>query len=92
MPFYTSAAIAAIAGLAVANPVNIEKRSTFTVDQVVAPNQVAVKHPAISLQKAYGKYNAQVPAAVAAAAAAAQSGSVTATSVQGDEVWFLFGD
>jgi aspergillopepsin I len=82
MPSIASfAAIAGLAGLAIASP--LEKRAaagSFRLDQVVAgPSR---KVGPVTLQRAYQKYSAAVPANVAAAAAV--SGSVVATPEQYD--------
>ncbi|KAF2666170.1 aspartic protease pep1 [Microthyrium microscopicum] len=74
------AAIAGLASLAVASPV--EKRATpgsFQIKQVQTGQKLAVG--AVAYQKAYQKYNKAVPAVVAAAA---QQGAVTATPEQYD--------
>ncbi|KAF2150939.1 peptidase A1 [Myriangium duriaei CBS 260.36] len=85
----SAAAIAALAGLAAANPVpvhTINRRGGFSVEQVAVPKKV--QHPAAHIAKAYAKYGkqAQTPAHVVKAAQAGGSGqgSVEADPEQGD--------
>lgn len=95
MHFSTSTAlVATFAGLAVANPIDLEDRSTkaFTVKQVAAGKKNVV-HPAVQVMNAYHKFakaGAKAPANVKSAAAAAASGSVVATPESNDEVGRFF--
>lgn len=85
---FASAALLACATLSLAAPADVLKRSTFTVEQVAAPNKV-VKNGALSMMKTYNKYakiGAVAPESVKTAAmAAVQSGAVTANPEAQDE-------
>lgn len=78
------AAVALLAGLAVATPVKVHKRGTFTVNQVVAPRQRTLRG-AEHIVRAFNKYHAEAPSHVQAAADSASTGEVTANSQNGDE-------
>lgn len=82
----TTVALMASATLSLAAPAELEKRSSFVLEQV-SVGQKFLNGP-IAMLKTYNKYakvGAQAPSEVLAAAAAAQSGSVTATPEQYDE-------
>ncbi|KAL9087783.1 MAG: hypothetical protein Q9159_003466 [Coniocarpon cinnabarinum] len=77
-------AIAALAGLAAAGPIEIEKRATrFTVNQE-STGMKQVKSGANAYAKALGKFGAPVPDNVQAAAAAQATGSVPANPDDND--------
>lgn len=79
------AAFAGLAGLAVATPIEkVQKRNAaFRINQVVKQS-ANPKVGSLALQKAYKKYNLDVPTHVAAAAAAAVSGTVAANPEDND--------
>lgn len=80
--FAPVAALAGLASLAIASPIDQAKRApagTFKIDQVAAGKTLKVG--AVAMQKAFTKFNKPVPAAVAKAAA---TGVVTATPEQYD--------
>ncbi|KAG2171163.1 hypothetical protein JADG_010902 [Aureobasidium aubasidani] len=80
----TLAALAAVAAVAVASPIEPRANIKFSVPQVSTGN-TKVAAPPLALSKAIHKYNGTPPTVVQAAAAAAQqSGSVTANSYNGD--------
>ncbi|KAF1990531.1 Asp-domain-containing protein [Aulographum hederae CBS 113979] len=83
MPSFSSiAAFTGLASLALATPVDLQKRSEFSIKQVAHGSKV--KSGPISMQKTLLKYSKPVPEKVAAAAAAAASGSVEASPEQYD--------
>lgn len=73
----TMAALVATIGAAVANPVDLTKRETFSLTQV--SKGVQLKSGPIQMAKTYQKYQVEIPSDVQAAAAAAVTGSATAT-------------
>lgn len=76
----------AYATLVVASPVEVHKRSAFSVNQVAAGK--VYKNGPLQMMKTYAKYakvGAVAPSDVVSAAAAAQSGQVTATPEEYDE-------
>ncbi len=82
----SAAAVAAIAGLAMATPVKIDKRKTFSVSEVAVPKKAV--HPAHHLAKAYAKYHKAVPANIQKAADG-ETGSVAANPTSGDEEYLV---
>lgn len=80
----TLAVLAGFAAVAVASPVEKRDNIKFTVPQVATGN-TNVAAPPIALSRAIKKFGGTPPTQVEAAAAAAQqSGTVTATSYNGD--------
>lgn len=83
---------ATLAGFATASPVEVRGANTFSVQQVSVGPKV-VPAPAIALMNAYAKFakaGAVAPSSVvAAAAAASQTGQVTATPQDDDEVCLI---
>ena len=81
-------AIAGLSGLALANPVKIDKRSTFSIKQVPVSRSGPFPHPAQQMVRIYNKYGASqtIPEDVTRGAAAAETGEVSATPVQNDSV------
>lgn len=83
--FFSTAAIVASAGLAMAAPADIASRKTFELKQVEGPK--LFKSGPVAMMKTYNKYakiGAVAPAHVVSAAAAVQSGSVAANPEQYD--------
>lgn len=76
----SAAAVAALAGLAMATPVKRSK--TFSVSQVAVPKKAV--HPAAHLAKAYAKHHKAVPANIQKAADGS-TGEVAADPTSGDE-------
>lgn len=85
------ALVAALAGISAATPVDITGKSSFRVNQVVSPRKSNLT-PAQKYLKAYAKYGKlhAAPEKLVAAASSGQSGSVTATPEQYDEVRLEF--
>lgn len=80
----TLAVLAAFAAVAVASPLEARANIKFSVPQVATGN-TNVTAPPLALLKAINKYNGTPPTTVQKAAAAAQqSGSVVASSYNGD--------
>jgi len=100
MHYTTTALVAAFAGLAIANPINnLDTRTALkavNIVQVSSGNKKVKAAPALAVLNTYakfGKVNA-APANVKSAAAAAatrQSGAVTASPEQYDEVILFIG-
>ncbi|KAK4971272.1 hypothetical protein LTR66_006318 [Elasticomyces elasticus] len=79
----SSAALVAFASLAVASPVEVQNKHTFSLLQVPGPK--VFRNGPVDMMKTYAKYKATAPPDVKVAAAAVQSGSVTANPQAYDE-------
>lgn len=88
LPPRSAAAAVALAGMTLANPVKLTKKSTFSVDQVAVPRTGAFPHPAQQIAQTYHKYGASstIPEDVTKVADAAGQGEVSASPVQNDSV------
>ena len=83
--FQSAAALLALVATSVASPVDLlDKRSTFSINQVPNSKNIHVAPGPVAVQRALLKYNAPVADNVAAAAAAAVTGSVVASPEQYD--------
>ncbi|GAM90331.1 hypothetical protein ANO11243_083740 [Dothideomycetidae sp. 11243] len=82
----SAAFVAALAGSAIATPVDISGKSSFRVNQVARPRTINLT-PAQRMLGTYAKYGKldAAPQRVKVAAASGQSGAVVATSQDGDE-------
>lgn len=85
----TAALAVAFASIAIANPIEVRNKKTFTIDQVSVGTKVKAS-PGMMMLNTYAKFGKvqAAPAAVksAAAAAASQSGTVVASPEAYDEV------
>lgn len=90
MPSLTSSitALVALVGLVGASPVELEKRRTFSIDQV--QRKIFEKNGARSTVKTLRKFGAKVPENLLAAAAAGPNGTGTAEAVPGDQYDSLY--
>ncbi|KAK4964048.1 hypothetical protein LTR66_006240 [Elasticomyces elasticus] len=79
----SSVALVAFASLAVASPVEVQNKRTFSLLQVPGPK--VFRNGPVDMMKTYAKYKAKAPSDVKKAAAAVQSGSVTANPQAYDE-------
>jgi hypothetical protein len=88
MPSFTSVmAIAGLASMALATPLDLGKRATpekFSIPQIKSGKSKFKSGP-IALANVYKKFSKTTPSNVAAAAAAAVTGAVTTTPGQYDE-------